>query len=87
MSSHVAPPETDATPRRIRPHHLAIALGLAIAVFTALSGIVPVITDWHNENAIHREVFGDIPAPLTVAFYTVIPIVLAWGAFRFADRM
>jgi Fe-S oxidoreductase/nitrate reductase gamma subunit len=87
MSSHAAPPETDATPGRIRPHHLAMLLGLGIAVFTALSGIVPMITDWHNDNAIHREVFGGIPGPLKVAFYTVIPVVLAWGAFRFADRM
>src|SRR5215211_7598398 len=72
---------------RIRPHHVAIVLGLGIALFTALSGIVPVITDWHNGNAIHREVFGDVPGPLKVVFYTVIPVVLAWGAFRFADRM
>jgi Fe-S oxidoreductase/nitrate reductase gamma subunit len=77
----------DATPTRIRPHHLAIGLGLGVAVFTALSGIVPVITDWQDPTSIHREVFGDIPAPLKVAFYTVIPMVLAWGAFRFADRM
>ena len=75
-----------ATPG-FKPHHLAIALGLGIAVFTAISGIIPLITDWHNDNAIHREVFGDIPGPLKVAFYTVIPLVLASGAFRFADRM
>jgi Fe-S oxidoreductase/nitrate reductase gamma subunit len=88
MSSHAAPPsDADHGQSRIRPHQLAIALGLGIALFTAASGIVPVITDWHNENAIHREVFGDIPGPLKVAFYTVIPVVLAWGAFRFADRM
>ena len=46
-----------------------------------------VITDWHDENAIHREVFGGVPGPLQVAFYTVIPVLLVWGAFRFADRM
>ena len=62
MSSHAATPsDADHGQSRIRPHHLAIALGLGIALFTAASGIVPVITDWHNENAIHREVFGDIP--------------------------
>ena len=31
--------------------------------------------------------FGDIPGPLQLAFYTVIPVMLVWGAFRFADRM
>jgi Fe-S oxidoreductase/nitrate reductase gamma subunit len=88
MSSH-AETSGDRTSHenRIRPHHLAIALGIGIAVFTAISGILPMITDWHNDNAIHREVFGDLPGPLKVVFYTVIPLVLAWGAFRFADRM
>jgi Fe-S oxidoreductase/nitrate reductase gamma subunit len=72
---------------RIRPHHLAIGLGVALAVFTVLSGILPLITGWHNDNLHTREVFGDIPGPLQVAFYTVIPVMLVWGAFRFADRM
>ena len=52
-----------------------------------MSGVVPIITDWHNENEIHREVFGNIPGPLKLAFYTVIPLMLAWGAFQFANRM
>ena len=56
-------------------------------MFTVISGIVPLITDWHNENEMHREVFGGIPGPLQIAFYTVIPVLLVWGAFRFADRM
>ena len=56
-------------------------------MFTVISGVVPLITDWDNENDMHREVFGGIPGPLQVAFYTVIPVLIAWGAFRFADRM
>jgi Fe-S oxidoreductase len=72
---------------QLKPHHLAIGLGLGLAVFTAISGIVPLITDWHNDNAIHREVFGNVPGPLKLAFYTLVPLVLAWGSFKFADRM
>ncbi len=88
MSTHAAPPDaTDTAPARIKPHHLALALGIGIAVFTAISGIVPLITGWHNDNAIHREVFGNVPAPLKVAFYTVIPVMLVWGSFQFANRM
>jgi len=34
-----------------------------------------------------REVFVGIPGPLQIAFYTVIPVMLLWGSFRFADRM
>jgi len=66
---------------------VAIALGVGVAAFTAISGIVPLITNWHNESEHHREVFGGIPGPLKLAFYTVIPLLIAWGAFQFADRM
>jgi len=82
-------PATEATRTkgRIRPFQLAFGLGIAIALFTVVSGVLPLITNWHNDNEHTREVFGDIPGPLQVAFYTVIPVMLAWGAFRFADRM
>ena len=72
---------------RMRPHHLVIGLGIAFAVFTVLSGVVPLITEWHDDSAVHREVFGDIPGALQLAFYIVIPLMLAWGAFQFADRV
>ena len=76
-----------STTGRIRPHHLAIGLGVGIAIFTAFSGVLPLITDWHNDNEWHREVFGNIPGPLKIAFYTVIPVVLIYGSFQFAKRM
>jgi Fe-S oxidoreductase/nitrate reductase gamma subunit len=88
MSEHETPDASaHATKFEFKPHHLAIGLGVGIGVFTVISGIVPLITDWRNENEMHREVFGGIPGPLQVAFYTVIPVLLVWGAFRFADRM
>ena len=91
MTAHDTPdPSTStSTPTKtgFKPHHLAIGLGVGIGVFTVISGILPQITDWHNDNAVHREVFGGIPGPLQIAFYTIIPVLLIWGAFRFADRM
>jgi Fe-S oxidoreductase/nitrate reductase gamma subunit len=88
MGTHAETTDDTATqPFSFKPHHLAIGLGFGIAIFTLLSGIVPLITEWHNENAIHREVFGNIPGPLKVAFYTVIPLMLAWGSIQFANRM
>jgi Fe-S oxidoreductase/nitrate reductase gamma subunit len=86
MSSDAANTDNQAA-GRIRPHHLAIGLGVGFAIFTAISGVLPMITGWHNENAWHREVFGNIPGPLKVAFYTVIPLVLIYGSFEFAKRM
>ncbi len=71
----------------MRPRHLVIGLGIAFAVFTVLSGVLPLITEWHDDSPVQREVFTNIPGPLQLAFYTVIPVMLAWGAFRFADRV
>jgi len=88
MTEHEAPdPTVTATKPGVKPHQLAIGLGVGIGVFTLISGVVPQITGWHNDNAVHREVFGGIPGPLQIAFYTVIPVLLIWGALRFADRM
>ena len=68
-----------SAPAGLRPRHLAIGLGVAFAVFTALSGVVPLITDWHDDSPIHREVFVNVAGPLKLAFYTLIPVVIAWA--------
>ncbi len=83
------PPVTSETsaPKRLRPYQLSIGLGIGIAAFTAVSGIIPQITKWHSTSEMTREVFVGIPGPLQIAFYTVIPVMLLWGSFRFADRM
>ena len=41
MSAHPESAANPGEPKRIKPHHLAIGLGVGIAVFTAVSGIVP----------------------------------------------
>ncbi|MEO6571387.1 MAG: (Fe-S)-binding protein, partial [Ilumatobacteraceae bacterium] len=88
MSTHDdSPSSADSGPGRIKPHHLALGLGIGIAVFTAVSGVLPHITGWENRNEIHRQVFVNIPDPLVAAFYTVIPLMLVWGAFQFSNRM
>ncbi len=74
-------------PARVKPYQLVIVLGVGIAVFTILSGIVPLITDWHDDNEVHRIVFVDIPGPLQAAFYTIIPVIIVWGSVMFANRM
>jgi Fe-S oxidoreductase/nitrate reductase gamma subunit len=88
MGTHAtAPAPADDTPKRFKPHQLVIAIGCFMGIFTLVSGVLPLITDWHNDNAVHREVFGSIPGPLKIAFYTVVPAMLVWGAFTFADRV
>jgi nitrate reductase gamma subunit/ferredoxin len=82
--------QTDSTTngdKRLKPHQLSLGLGIGMGAFILLSGVLPQITHWHNENEVHRTVFGNVPGPLQIAFYTLIPVMVVWGAFRFADRM
>jgi Fe-S oxidoreductase/nitrate reductase gamma subunit len=58
-----------------------------MGLFTLVSGILPQITKWHDDNTPSREVFEGIPGALQVGFYTVIPAMLVWGAIVFADRV
>jgi len=76
-----------ATRKRLKPYQLSIFLGCGIGIFTMVSGILPLITGWESDSAVHREVFGGIPGPLKLAFYTVVPMMLIWGSLRFADRI
>ena len=85
MSESVPAPER--APKRFRPYQLSIAIGIGMGTFTLLSGIVPQFTKWHSTSEKTREVFEGIPGALQAAFYTVLPIMLVWGSFRFADRI
>ena len=87
-------PNTDeqvAAPRtrsRIRPYQVVIGIGIAFAIFTALSGLVPRLTKWHEEEgSVGREVFGGIPDALMLVFYTITPVLLIAGALLFAQRV
>jgi len=91
MSTHASSPTTDPSapraPKRFKPHQLVLAIGIFMAIFTVISGIVPLITKWHDHSEITRATFSGIPGPLQIAFYTVVPALLVWGAFAFADRV
>jgi Fe-S oxidoreductase/nitrate reductase gamma subunit len=87
MSTPSSPTQSDATPRRFKPHQLSIAIGVGVGTFAMVSGIVPQFTHWHGDSEISRKVFDGIPGPLIAAFYTVIPVLIVWGSLRFADRV
>ncbi len=77
-----------ATERKgIKPHHMVVGFGAAIAVFTALSGIVPVLTQQSDKSSEKREVFINIPGPLKLVFYTVLPVIILYGAVMFSQRV
>ena len=72
---------------RIKPHHLALAVGVAFASVTAASGVAATVFGFHNHNAVHREVFGNIPGALKLAFYVITPILIVFGGWNFAQRV
>src|SRR5215471_21313836 len=66
-----------------RPHQVVFALGIAMFFFVLLSGIMPVITQWHDSSKVQREVFVDLPNPMKVVFYFVVAtmlLIVAWLA-------
>jgi Fe-S oxidoreductase/nitrate reductase gamma subunit len=74
-------------PKRLQPHQLAIALGALIALITVASGIAATVNQWHDESEVTREVFLNIPSWMKLVFYTVLPIVILYGGWAFAQRM
>ncbi len=72
---------------RFKPHHLTLGIGLAFAVVTAASGLSSAYIKHSDESSIQREVFENIPSPFKLAFYTLIPILIVWGAVAFSNRV
>jgi Fe-S oxidoreductase/nitrate reductase gamma subunit len=72
------------TPRKLpRPHQLVLGAGIFLALFTIASGLLPVLTQWHDDSPVHREVFYGVPDPVVVAFYAALAamfIVVAYLA-------
>jgi Fe-S oxidoreductase/nitrate reductase gamma subunit len=87
MSTQTTTPPATSGPKRLKPHQLVIGIGVFMGLFILVSGLLPLLTGWKSDSPIHREVFGGIPGPMKVAFYTVIPVIIVWGALRFADRV
>jgi Fe-S oxidoreductase/nitrate reductase gamma subunit len=73
--------------KRFRPHHLALVIGIGFAVITVASGIAAPLFDFHDDSPEQREVFGNVPEVLQVAFYVLLPVALVYGAVMFANRM
>jgi Fe-S oxidoreductase/nitrate reductase gamma subunit len=76
------------TPRRpVKPHHLAIALGVVFATITLVSGITAAMAQWHDDSEVQREVFGNVPSVWKLVFYTVFPVLILYGSVLFSQRV
>ncbi len=87
MSSTAEASSETAPKARVKPNQLALVLFIGVALFTVVSGIIPQITKWKSDSEIHRTVFTNIPGPLQIAFYTIVPVLLVWCGIMFSHRM
>jgi Fe-S oxidoreductase/nitrate reductase gamma subunit len=72
--------------RRVKPHQVVIGVGVAFAVVVVASGIAATALQWHDESPVSREVFQNIPSAWKLVFYTVLPVLIVYGAVLFSQR-
>ena len=77
----------ETSSRKLKPHQLALGLGGLVAGVTVVSGIAATVFQFHDDSDTTREVFENIPSAMKLAFYTVLPIVIMYGAVLFSQRM
>ena len=73
--------------KRLSSQQLILAIGVAVAAFTALSGLAAQIFQFKSDDPVHRTVFLNIPGPLVFAFYIVLPVVIIYGGWVFSLRV
>ncbi|HTN99774.1 MAG TPA: heterodisulfide reductase-related iron-sulfur binding cluster [Microthrixaceae bacterium] len=74
-------------PKRLRPNQIAILIGIVIAAVVAISGVAATVFQFHDDSPIQRHVFDNIPSPIRLAFYTLIPAMFVYGAVVFSWRV
>jgi Fe-S oxidoreductase/nitrate reductase gamma subunit len=85
-----APSDASGAPRkRLRPSQIALLVGVVLASVTVASGIFTTIFHFGGKESqtVRREVYGNIPTPFKVAFYTTLPVLFLAGAWLFSLRV
>jgi Fe-S oxidoreductase len=78
---------TLAPARRVRPAHVAVGVGIAFALLVVASGVVATVLQWHDDSGVQRVVFGNVPSAWKAVFYTVLPVLIVYGAVVFSWRV
>jgi Fe-S oxidoreductase/nitrate reductase gamma subunit len=89
MTSH-APTSLTSAPtakKGLKPNAVVLGLGIGFAAITVLSGIAGAVNEWHTDSPITRKVFGGVPGAFQLAFYTVVPMLIVYGAVIFSYRV
>ncbi len=79
--------DDDGASGGFRAQHLWIGVGALIAAVTVLSGIAATIFQFHDDSEVQREVFANIPSPMRLAFYTLIPLLILWATVQLSYRV
>ena len=70
-----------------KPHQLVLIVGVLVALGTAVSGIMPKVTEWADGSHVARETFFDIPTPLYWGFYFTAATMLVVCAWLVSQRV
>ncbi|NNF54697.1 MAG: iron-sulfur protein, partial [Acidimicrobiales bacterium] len=87
LSDELREPSPVRQSGRPKANQIWIAVGAGIALVTALSGVAAAVFEFHDDSEIQREVFLNIPSPIKLAFYTVMPILLLWATVQLSYRV
>ena len=72
---------------QLTPKQLVLGIGIALGVITAVSGLAAELNSFKSDSDETRVVFVNIPDVLRLVFYTVIPVLLVYGAWMFSLRI
>jgi Fe-S oxidoreductase/nitrate reductase gamma subunit len=73
--------------RRPKPHQVVLVIGVLVALGTIASGVVPRLTQWHDDSPVTREPFVDVPDPIYWLFYATVAVMLVLCAALIAARV
>ena len=73
--------------KRLTPQQVVLGIGIVFGIITAISGIAAEVFSFSNDSEEHREVFVNIPDVLRLAFYTILPVLIVYGAWMFSLRV
>ncbi|HUF33607.1 MAG TPA: heterodisulfide reductase-related iron-sulfur binding cluster [Acidimicrobiales bacterium] len=84
-------PSSDEAPTSKRPKvkasSVALAVGIGFSIVTIGSWVAATLFHFETDDPVHRTVFGNIPDAWVLAFYSVTPVLLIWGAWHFSLRV
>ncbi|MEY2470326.1 MAG: hypothetical protein QOF21_3024, partial [Actinomycetota bacterium] len=73
--------------RRLRPRHIALALGGFWAALTAAFGIGGTLAQFHDDSSVARPDFLNVPAPVKGIFYTLLTVTFLAVGYLFSLRV